>query len=108
MQKSDKEYNLLQIQNKVTEATSNTRAVQNYYDDKFAELNEDSPTYKKDFAELDDEYDTTMAEIATWEEDLEKQQDNCEVEIELLEGNIKTWTSSLQSNVQSSHKYGPQ
>lgn len=112
MQKSDKEFELMQITNQRTQATKQSGALSEDYQAKKAELKEqystDDPEYEAQIDELDDSYNTDLAEIASWENDLQQKESDCNTQIKMLDGYITTWTSALQNGIKNAHTYGQQ
>lgn len=108
MQKSDKEFELMQITNQRSQATKDSSALSENYEAKKAELDKDDPDYESQVDELDDQYNLELSDIAAWEDELQQKESNCNTQISLLNGYINTWTSALQSNVKTSHTYGAQ
>ncbi len=108
MQKSDKEFELMQITNQRSQATKDSSALSENYEAKKAELDKDDPDYESQVDELDDQYNLELSDIAAWEDELQQKESNCNTQISLLDGYINTWTSALQSNIKTSHTYGAQ
>lgn len=108
MQKSDKEFELMQITNQRAQATKDSGALAENYEAKKAELDKDDPDYETQVDELDDKYNLELSDIAAWEDELQQKESNCNTQISLLDGYINTWTSALQSNIKTSHTYGNQ
>ena len=108
MQKTDKESQLSEISQKLLQETRNSKAASEDYSLSKSELDKDDPSYDDQLDELNDNYKEQLAEIASWEEELEQQKSDCETEIKLLDGYINSWQSALQANVQKAHTYGAQ
>lgn len=113
MQKSDKEFELMQITNKRSQATKDSSALSENYEAKKAELKEqyaeDDPDYYNEAIDkLDDDYNLDLADIADWEDELQQKESNCNTQIKLLDGYITTWTSALQNGIKNAHTYGAQ
>lgn len=106
MQKSDKEFQLMQITNQLTAATKDSSALSENRDAKLSELSKDDPNYEAYVDEIDEEYKNDLADIAAWEDELQQKQSDCNTQISLLDGYINTWTTALQQNIGKSHKYG--
>ena len=106
MQKSDKEFQLMQITNQLTAATKDSSALSENRDAKLSELSKDDPNYEAYVDEIDEEYKNDLADIAAWEDELQQKQSDCNTQISLLDGYINTWQSALQQNIGKSHKYG--
>ena len=108
MQKSDKEFQLMQITNQLTDATKDSSALSENRDAKLSELSKDDPNYEAYVDEIDKEYKYDLAEIAAWEDELQQKQSDCNTQISLLDGYINTWTTALQQNIAKGHTYGAQ
>ena len=108
MQKSDKEFQLMQITNQLTAATKDSSALSENRDAKLSELSKDDPNYEEYVDEIDKEYEYDLAEIAAWEDELQQKQSDCNTQISLLDGYINTWTTALQQNIAKGHTYGAQ
>lgn len=108
MRKCDKEFELMQISNDLAQATKEMGQVAEAFEEVKSELDEDSPDYQDQIDALDDEYNTQLADIASWEDELQQKESNCNTEISMLSGYIESWQSALQTNVSKSHTYGAQ
>lgn len=106
MQKSDQEFKLMQITNDMTTASRDTRSLDENRQAKMNELSKDDPNYETLVDEIDKEYNMDLAEIASWEDELQQEQSNCNTQIKLLDGYINTWQAALQQNVAKAHTYG--
>lgn len=106
MQKSDQEFKLMQITNDMTTASRDTRSLDENRQAKMNELSKDDPDYETKVDEIDAEYNMDLAEIASWEDELQQEQSNCNTQIKLLDGYINTWQAALQQNVAKAHQYG--
>ena len=106
MQKSDQEFKLMQVTNDMTTASRDTRSLDENRQAKMNELSKDDPNYETLVDEIDAEYNMDLAEIASWEDELQQEQSNCNTQIKLLDGYINTWQAALQQNVAKAHQYG--
>ena len=111
MRKSDKEFELTQISQKLMAATRDAsdyakayQAGKNALIQEFG--SEDEPGYEVALDDLTEQRDLELAELAEWEDNLEQQQSNCETEISMLDGYINSWQSALQQNIAKDHTYG--
>lgn len=108
MRKCDKEFELMQISNDLALATKQQGQVAEAFEEVKSDLDKDDPDYEAQVDALDDEYNSQLAEIAAWEDELQQKESNCNTEISMLSGYIETWQSALQSNVTKAHTYGAQ
>ena len=108
MQKSDKEFELMQITNKMASATKDSSALSENRDAKISEVSKDDPNYETIIDKIDKEYNNDLADIAAWEDELQQQQSNCNTQISMLDGYINTWQQALQTNIAKAHTYGVQ
>ena len=108
MQKSDKEFELMQITNQMASATKDSSALSENRDAKISEVSQDDPNYNEIIDEIDKEYNDNLADIAAWEDELQQKQSNCNTQISMLDGYINTWQQALQTNIAKSHTYGVQ
>ena len=107
MRKADKEFELTQITNEYIEKQSEYTAVNDELKQIKAGLDSTDPDYSYQVEALDAQYDSELAEIANWEDELQQKQSNCETEISMLNGYIDSWSKALQTNIQKAHSYGP-
>ncbi len=107
MRKADKEFELTQITNEYIEKQSEYAAVNDRLTQIKAGLDTTDPDYSYQVEKLDEDYNNDLAEIASWEDDLQQKQSNCETEISMLNGYIESWSKALQTNIQKAHSYGP-
>lgn len=112
MQKSDKEFELMQITNERAQATKQSGALSENYEAKKAEIkeqySEDDPEYETQIDQLDDDFNADLAEISSWEDDLQQKESDCNTQISMLDGYITSWSKALQNGIKSSHSYGAQ
>lgn len=107
MRKADKEFELTQITNQYIEKQSEYTAVNDELKQAKASLDSTDPDYSYQVEALDAQYDSELAEIASWEDELQQKQSNCETEISMLNGYIDSWSKALTTNIQKAHDYGP-
>lgn len=108
MRKSDKEFEATQIAQKLYNATKDSSALSEWRNQELSKLSEDDPDYDSQVDEIENQYNTDLKDIASWEDDLEQQKSDAETEIKELDGYISSWEQALQTNVQKAHTYGPQ
>ncbi|MBR2526473.1 hypothetical protein IKE67_08425 [bacterium] len=108
LEKSNKEFELMQITNKLTEEASKSRQLADAVIDAKSEVSEDDPDYVETLEAINDEYNLELAEIAEMEDELDRKKRSCETQIGYLDGYIETWTAALQQDVAKSHTYGAQ
>ena len=113
MRKSDQEFELTQISQKLTTAVRQSGDYVDQYEKDKAALakqfgGEDGVGYEEALDDLNEKHNMEMAEIADWEDELEQKQSNCETEISLLNGYINSWQTALQQNIAKDHTYGAQ
>lgn len=107
MRKADKEFELAQISQKLTEAVSEKGDISNELAAAKAELSEDDPEYGDKATAYDQQFEKELEDVAAWEDELEQQQSNCQTTISQLDGYINSWEKALQTNIQKAHSYGP-
>lgn len=106
--KSDEELKATQISQKMLSTTRETNSMNEEREAKLAELDKDDPNYDAEVDKIEDDYKDMLADLATYEDDLEQQKSNCETKIKLYDGYITSFQQAEQSKIASSHTYGQQ
>lgn len=66
----------------------------------------DDEERKAALAEIQDEYETNLAQISSWESELEIQKEQMETEIQATTAYKESFMSALKQNIQKDYKYG--
>ncbi len=108
MRKSDKEFELMQISQKLISETRDKTQMSEDYLNAQAELSKDDPNYAEAYEANKNEYEMKLADIAQMEEDLETQKESANTEISFLNEAINNWQEALKTGIQKAHTYGAQ
>lgn|SRR5574344_237996 len=101
---SDVSMNLLSASKKVASSQSKyNQELDNYYK-KYYE--DDPDTYQVLEEKLQNEHETELAELNSWETKLETDKDNLETQYNEIASYESSWTKLLQQNVKSDFTYG--
>ena len=71
----------------------------NYYDD-------DPETYELLTEQLEQEHELELANLNSWEQELELEKNNLETQLNEISTFESTWTKMLQTNIKSDFSYG--
>lgn len=71
----------------------------NYYDD-------DPETYELLTEQLEQEHELELANLNSWEQELELEKNNLETQLNEINTFESTWTKLLQTNIKSDFSYG--
>ena len=71
----------------------------NYYED-------DSETYELLTEQLEQEHELELANLNSWEQELELEKNNLETQLNEINTFESTWTKLLQTNIKSDFSYG--
>lgn len=66
----------------------------------------DSTEYEVALQELEDEYDAKLAEVNSWEKELEMQKQNLQTELTAVGSYLESFQKVLQDNVKKDSSYG--
>lgn len=106
---------LTTIMGKITRATQNTTELMLTTNEKrayWAQKVTDDPTfadtaeYKVQAKAVEDDYQLQLAEINSWETQLEQQKNNLETKIKVVTTYQQSWESLLQKNIKKDFTYG--
>lgn len=83
-----------------TETSQKREAVKAEYSDNT------SVRYQREMDEIENEYETSIADITAWETELQTQKDAKQTEIQATRSYADSYKSALKENVQKDFKYG--
>ena len=107
MQKADTEFHLASVTAKYTAKTRESDNLNEELQKAKNAVSYDDPNYAARLEYIDNQYSLKLADVADWEEKLQQEMNNDQVEIKQLDGYIESWTAALQTNVTKTHTYGP-
>lgn len=110
MQQDDLTHQLSDIMESISRTNTKSFSLIQTTNDKRAAVRKQyeagSAQYDAKMDEIDDQYKASLAEIQTWETELEVQKDQLEDKIKTISGYKESFQSALKQNVQNDYKFG--
>lgn len=66
----------------------------------------DSTEYEQDKQDIEDKYNARLADINSWEKELEIEKQNIQTEVQATSAYLESWTTAIKDNIKRDFTYG--